>query len=164
MGSGDSSVGERRTHDVKVSGSSPGRSGGRFYPRVNFLCWLVFSRFPPPPPPDLPHSVLSQWTVLLPKWFQVMMVLERRSACIVRCCSAALYSICRYSGCKFSTGLLDTGQVFQNKRTNSHWYYGTTGPSHDSGSMLVMKWCLMSSDVSWHIRDKLWPMPKHGSI
>ena len=22
----------------------------------------------------------------------------------------------------------------------------------------------MSSDVSWHIRDKLWPMPKHGSI
>ena len=28
----------------------------------------------------------------------------------------------------------------------------------------LMKWCLMSSDVSWHIRDKLWPMPKHGSI
>ena len=24
--------------------------------------------------------------------------------------------------------------------------------------------CLMSSDVSWHIRDKLWPMPKHGSV
>ena len=29
---------------------------------------------------------------------------------------------------------------------------------------LMMKWCLMSSDVGWHIRDKLWPMPKHGSI
>ena len=28
----------------------------------------------------------------------------------------------------------------------------------------VVKWCLMSSDVSWHIRDKLWPMPKHGSV
>ena len=28
----------------------------------------------------------------------------------------------------------------------------------------VVKCCLMSSDVSWHIRDKLWPMPKHGSI
>ena len=27
-----------------------------------------------------------------------------------------------------------------------------------------VKCCLMSSDVSWHIRDKLWPMPKHGSI
>ena len=27
-----------------------------------------------------------------------------------------------------------------------------------------MKCWLMSSDVSWHIRDKLWPMPKHGSI
>ena len=28
----------------------------------------------------------------------------------------------------------------------------------------LMKWCLMSSDVGWHIRDKLKPMPKHGSI
>ena len=28
----------------------------------------------------------------------------------------------------------------------------------------MMQWCLMSSDVSWHIRDKLWPMPKHGSV
>ena len=34
-------------------------------------------------------------------------------------------------------------------------------PSHRRG---WMKCCLMSSDVSWHIRDKLWPMPKHGSI
>ena len=30
--------------------------------------------------------------------------------------------------------------------------------------LMVMKWCLMSSDVSWHIRDKLRPMPKHGSV
>ena len=30
--------------------------------------------------------------------------------------------------------------------------------------VMMMSWCLMSSDVSWHIRDKLWPMPKHGSI
>ena len=29
---------------------------------------------------------------------------------------------------------------------------------------MMMNWCLMSSDVIWHIRDKLWPMPKHGSI
>ena len=29
---------------------------------------------------------------------------------------------------------------------------------------LMMKWCLMSSDVGWHIKDKLRPMPKHGSI
>ena len=29
---------------------------------------------------------------------------------------------------------------------------------------MMMKWCLMSSGVSWHIRDKLWPMPKHGAI
>ena len=30
--------------------------------------------------------------------------------------------------------------------------------------VMMMKCCLMSSDVSWHIRDKLRPMPKHGSI
>ena len=30
--------------------------------------------------------------------------------------------------------------------------------------MMMMSWCLISSDVIWHIRDKLWPMPKHGSI
>ena len=34
---------EHRTHDRKVPGSSPGRSGGRsFFSRVNFLCWLLF--------------------------------------------------------------------------------------------------------------------------
>ena len=34
-----------------------------------------------------------------------------------------------------------------------------------SNSMTMMRnWCFMSSDVSWHIRDKLWPMPKHGSV
>ena len=31
-------------------------------------------------------------------------------------------------------------------------------------NVMMMSWCLMSSDVIWHIRDKLWPMPKHGSI
>ena len=29
---------------------------------------------------------------------------------------------------------------------------------------MMMNWCLMSSDVMRHIRDKLWPMPKHGAI
>ena len=40
------------------------------------------------------------------------------------------------------------------------------GPPHPVKQKegVMMKWCLMSSDVSWHIRDKLWPMPKHGSI
>ena len=34
---------ERRTHDWKVAGSNPCRSGGRiFFSRVNFLCWLLF--------------------------------------------------------------------------------------------------------------------------
>ena len=26
----------------------------------------------------------------------------------------------------------------------------------------MMKQSFMSSDVGWHIRDKLWPMPKHS--
>ena len=34
---------ERRTHDRKVHGSSPGRSGGIiFFSSVSFLCWLLF--------------------------------------------------------------------------------------------------------------------------
>ena len=36
--------------------------------------------------------------------------------------------------------------------------------SVENRQTVVVKCCLMSSDVSWHIRDKLWPMPKHGSI
>ena len=34
---------ERRTRDRKVPGSSPSRSGGRFFfSRVSFLCWFLF--------------------------------------------------------------------------------------------------------------------------
>ena len=29
---------------------------------------------------------------------------------------------------------------------------------------IMMNWCLMSSDVMRHIKDKLWPMPKHGAV
>ena len=37
---------ERWTHDRKVVGSNPWRSGGRiFFSRVKFLCWLLF-RYP----------------------------------------------------------------------------------------------------------------------
>ena len=37
---------ERRTRDLKVTGSNPCRSGGRiFFSRVDFLCWLLF-RYP----------------------------------------------------------------------------------------------------------------------
>ena len=36
--------------------------------------------------------------------------------------------------------------------------------SCNTSVVVMMSWCLMSSDASWHIRDKLWPVPKHGSI
>ena len=34
-------------------------------------------------------------------------------------------------------------------------------PFHRSSSF---RWCLMASDVGWHMRDKLRPMREHGSI
>ena len=50
---------------------------------------------------------------------------------------------------------------------NFHFYVAFCSPwwkIEISQLMMMMSWCLMSSDVIWHIRDKLWPMPKHGSI
>ena len=42
--------------------------------------------------------------------------------------------------------------------------YGHIGKWIQGNVIFMLSWCLMSSDVIWHIRDKLWPMPKHGSI
>ena len=47
--------------------------------------------------------------------------------------------------------------------TKSHENYVFLYPFSNM-AISMMKWCLMSSDVRWHIRDKLRPMPKHGSI
>ena len=46
------------------------------------------------------------------------------------------------------------------------WRHSQCSADADTPSlkMMMMSWCLMSTDVIWHIRDKLWPMPKHGSI
>ena len=47
---------ERLTRDRKVASSNPGRIGGRiFFPRVNFVCWLLFGVRSTP--------VLPQWHV-----------------------------------------------------------------------------------------------------
>ena len=51
------------------------------------------------------------------------------------------------------------GRTAQDVHLDSH-----TTPELCSNGLLLLSWCLMSSDVVWHIRDKLWPMPKHGSI
>ena len=51
--------------------------------------------------------------------------------------------------------------TFQSRvRCSNHWAI----PAPTFVWLLLLSWCLMSSDVIWHIRDKLWPMPKHGSI
>ena len=36
--------------------------------------------------------------------------------------------------------------------------------THASLASHSFRWCLMSSDVDWHIRDKLRPMREHGSV
>ena len=49
--------------------------------------------------------------------------------------------------------------TFQSRvRRSNHWAIPAPHWTY------VMSWCLMSSDVMRHIRDKLWPMPKHGAI
>ena len=50
--------------------------------------------------------------------------------------------------------------------TPSLWFFSSSSfkAARTTHLLSKMSWCLMSSDVIWHIRDKLWPMPKHGSI
>ena len=52
------------------------------------------------------------------------------------------------------------GRTAQDVHLDSH----TASELCSAVLLLLLSWCLMSSDVIWHIRDKLWPMPKHGSI
>ena len=49
-------------------------------------------------------------------------------------------------------------------RRDRLWLVAFIAPSLVLAWPMMMSWCLMSSDVIWHIRDKLWPMPKHGSV
>ena len=52
-----------------------------------------------------------------------------------------------------------------NKTVSVNLAWGAlSGRSIADKVLLLLSWCLMSSDVIWHIRDKLWPMPKHDSI
>ena len=73
-------------------------------------------------------------------------------------------------------------KMAKNKKRSEDWIKPNTGHQKNTGAtkqlsqklisilhfifrrLMMMSWCLMSSDVIWHIRDKLWPMPKHGSI
>jgi len=64
-----------------------------------------------------------------------------------------------------------------NRTLKSNYYYfyqpwwSFSGVTHSNELKSLCDWrvqfrlcCLMSSDVGWHIRDKLRPMPKHDSI
>ena len=55
------------------------------------------------------------------------------------------------------------GAVVGVQRTQKSRVASAETPTSRAVVMMV-KSCLMSSDASWLIRDKLWPMPKHGSI
>ena len=70
--------------------------------------------------------------------------------------------------CKINNGWDMTRSLHNGSDSRSVHYCERTWQSEMSNcvaaNMLLLSWCLMSSDVIWHIRDKLWPMPKHGSI
>ena len=55
-----------------------------------------------------------------------------------------------------------TMQRTKRRLTHSKHEPADSQPGKELGKEDMMKWCLMSSDVRWHIRDKLRPMPKHG--
>ena len=69
------------------------------------------------------------------------------------------WNIVQVQYCFTSTGTIRTIRDGEPRKSTS-----TFTQLLSSVRTLMMKWCLMSSDVSWHIRDKLWPMPKYGSI
>ena len=72
-----------------------------------------------------------------------------------------------------ATNYLWFGDVFCTVMTLEGWesqhqvttcYTASVTFSQSCVELMMMNWCLMSSDVMRHIRDKLWPMPKHGAI
>ena len=64
----------------------------------------------------------------------------------------------------FSTNSRSSGQPKNDAKTLFFPTLHPLSPLYCFAILMMMSWCLMSSDVIWHIRDKLWPMPKHGSI
>ena len=47
--------------------------------------------------------------------------------------------------------------------TTDYVAYASSNQNQNRLNQSMMNWCLMSSDVMRHIRDKLWPMPKHSA-
>ena len=66
-------------------------------------------------------------------------------------------------GLSVLTSLLVSVDVKNYWTVLRHWSQPVSY-THLTLPMMMMNWCLMSSDVNWHIRDKLRPMPKHGSV
>ena len=70
----------------------------------------------------------------------------------------------------FNAGLSPEGWYWRVPRSQKNGGGGEEGGEKDYVDRLTVNvlalllCCLMSSDVSWHIRDKLRPMPKHCSI
>ena len=58
------------------------------------------------------------------------------------------------------------GEMGEGMRAQAHRPVHTAPELWRTNNNHCWWWCVavMSSDVNWHIRDKLWPMPKHGSI
>ena len=73
------------------------------------------------------------------------------------------FVVSSFSRVCFLVTVIHYHQLFCGARPHTHVHSQSSGAVWKS-RWTLMSWCLMSSDVIWHIRDKLWPMPKHGSI
>ena len=96
-------------------------------------------------------------------WPRGMSLFGNTESCVVVSFSGAIlvqWSDVEHALCTFSGVCLDYFQVF--RRFGSAKWKSCEKWHLPSPKMMMMSWCLMSSDVIWHIRDKLWPMPKHG--
>ena len=98
---------------------------------------------------------------------------QRSRSCCFNCTWQSLLSVSLTESTPFKTRerRLQSGKRLTSRQWTQQqtWLPATITlprgmPEMPAEMMMMMSWCLMSSDVSWHIRDKLWPMKKHGSI
>ena len=117
---------------------------------------------------DPPHLLVCPWSAtrfsvfMIHPTFSVSMIHHTFFVCFhdpphfwVFPCSTTLFLVCPWPTSLFGS---DRGCWIVHRwwKTQAwRWLYC---------NVMMMKCCLMSSDVSWHIRDKLRPMPKNGSV
>ena len=146
--------GDRVGRGRESEGSTEKDRRDRGPPAEQWKCWCGV---PSPLSSDLCTAQLLCWT-------------ESLRQCPLRCCWRTTWTTRskRRPTCSAQLHLPTHNLFWANVRVQLHLPpLGSLDLLISPGTLyrnLMMSWCLMSSDVIWHIRDKLWPMPKHGSI